>query len=450
MEYITAPQPERLNHRAAEAVKLREALYYSADQRLKARKVDLIIDRLLDRQVVRGNTAFLTQEEVTLLANKASSLFIKEPICLDLPVQESIYIIGDLYGQHGKLVQIFEALGHPSEQRYLFLGNYINRGERSIELISLLLAYKILYPDNILMLRGNHECHYVSFHYGFSQECRKRFTQNLSQTVLNCLNCLPAAAIIGESIFCVHSGLIKDIPLAQVSNQKKLRAYLALQIDRPSTIVKNHVLSQLTWSEPLLDSRGWRKNPAGLGYLFGEDQVIDFCERFDFQQIIRSNDLIRNGYEFAVQGKLLTICSVPHLYRAFYNTGAVVHLCGRPGNRTMIGRIKLFHQETQLRSGRPNLFKLMVRDSLGGPAVDVGEYEPTEEHFDKKETNANDDASELTMLDAISCRSVSASIDYADLNSRESFEYFQSSLKNVSVAVNKRLSLKSVNDSICL
>lgn len=135
--------------------------------------------------------------------------------------------LGDIHGQYYDLLRLFEYGGFPPESNYLFLGDYVDRGKQSLETICLLLAYKIKYPENFFLLRGNHECSSINRIYGFYDECifyfillerkmrwfigKRRYNIKLWKAFTDCFNCLPVLGLIDEKIICMHGGLSPEL-----------------------------------------------------------------------------------------------------------------------------------------------------------------------------------------------------------------------------------------------
>ena len=195
---------------------------------------------------------------------------------------------GDVHGQYYDLLRIFEYGGFPPEANYLFLGDYIDRGKQSIETVCLLLCYKIKYPENFFLLRGNHECAQINRIYGFYDECKRRYSIRLWRVFSDVFNCLPVSALIDEKIFCMHGGLSPELKnLDQIKN-----------IMRPTDVPDTGLLCDLLWSDPERGVEAYGDNDRGVSFTFGENVVRKFNEKHDIDLICRAHQVVEDGYEF--------------------------------------------------------------------------------------------------------------------------------------------------------
>ena len=94
----------------------------------------------------------------------------------------------------------------------------MDRGKQSIETICILLAYKVKFPNNFYLLRGNHECQSINRMYGFYDECKRRYNVRVWREFGNVFNVLPVSAIIDDRILCMHGGLSPDLNDLEVIN----------------------------------------------------------------------------------------------------------------------------------------------------------------------------------------------------------------------------------------
>lgn len=128
----------------------------------KNRVVQLDIDDMIQRLLDVGYTGkvskslCLKNNEIVAICQAAREVFLSQPTLIEL--SPPVKIVGDVHGQYSDLIRLFEMCGFPPAANYLFLGDYVDRGKQSLETILLLLCYKIKYPENFFLLRGNHEC----------------------------------------------------------------------------------------------------------------------------------------------------------------------------------------------------------------------------------------------------------------------------------------------------
>ncbi|KAJ0261428.1 Serine/threonine-protein phosphatase PP1 isozyme 2 [Hirschfeldia incana] len=276
--------------------------------------LDDIIRRLLDYRNPKPGTkqVMLNESEIRQLCLVSKEIFLQQPNLLEL--EAPIKICGDIHGQYSDLLRLFEYGGFPPTANYLFLGDYVDRGKQSLETICLLLAYKIKYPENFFLLRGNHECASINRIYGFYDECKRRFSVRLWKVFTDSFNCLPVAAVIDDKILCMHGGLSPD--LTSVEQIKTIK--------RPTDVPDTGLLCDLLWSDPSKDVKGWGMNDRGVSYTFGPDKVAEFLIKNDMDLICRAHQVVEDGYEFFADRQLVTIFSAPNYCGEFDNAGAMM------------------------------------------------------------------------------------------------------------------------------
>lgn len=275
--------------------------------------IDAIIFKLLEVRGSRpGKQVNLTENEIKQLILKSREIFISQPALLEL--EAPIKICGDVHGQYYDLLRLFEYGGFPPEANYLFLGDYVDRGKQSLETICLLLAYKIKYPENFFLLRGNHECASINRIYGFYDECKRRYSIRLWKSFTDCFNCMPVAAIIDEKIFCMHGGLSPEL-----HNMEQIR-----KVMRPTDVPDSGLLCDLLWSDPEEGIQGWGENDRGVSFTFGNDVVEKFLKKHDLDLVCRAHQVVEEGYKFFAKRQLVTIFSAPNYCNEFDNAGAMM------------------------------------------------------------------------------------------------------------------------------
>jgi len=275
--------------------------------------VDEILASLLQVRSARpGKEVVLPERQITLLCHAARDIFIQQPILLEL--EAPIKIVGDVHGQYYDLLRLFEYGGFPPEANYLFLGDYVDRGKQSLETICLLLAYKVKFPENFFLLRGNHECASINRIYGFYDECKRRYSIKLWRTFTECFNTLPVSAVVDEKILCMHGGLSPEL-----KSFEQVR-----RIMRPTDVPDSGLLCDLLWSDPDKDISGWGENDRGVSYTFGSDVVTKFLNKHDLDLICRAHQVVEDGYEFFARRQLVTLFSAPNYCGEFDNAGAMM------------------------------------------------------------------------------------------------------------------------------
>ena len=257
----------------------------------------------------------LPEKDLKELCEKAKEIFIEESNVQN--VSAPVIICGDIHGQIYDLLELFKKGGDIPNSRYIFMGDYVDRGYNGVEVLELLLALKIKYPEHITLLRGNHESRQICFAYGFYEEITRKYgNANAWEYFTDLFDYLPLAALVEGKIFCVHGGLS---PYISTIDQIRL-------INRKMEIPREGVFCDLMWSDPD-DIETWIISCRGAGWIYGWKVVDEFTHINNLELICRAHQLVMEGFKYWFEKKnLCTVWSAPNY-------------CYRCGNKASILKI---------------------------------------------------------------------------------------------------------------
>ncbi|CAD7960761.1 unnamed protein product, partial [Amoebophrya sp. A120] len=301
---------------------------------------------------------YVTKQVQYLLLEESNVVTLNSPITL----------VGDVHGQIYDVLELFRVGGFAPSTNYLFLGDYVDRGNASVEVISLLSCLKLKYPNRVTLLRGNHETRQITQVYGFYLECQRKYAEHPVGNVSSCagdntggsttandtnpysvhrktstgsltsnpskddtskqigtnvwsyftemFDYLPITAVIDNTFFATHGGLSPSI-----LNLDQIRV-----LDRFSEIPHDGPLADLLWSDPDQDKVGFNVSPRGAGYIFGPDVAERFLHWNGLQHIVRAHQLCMQGHQVLFEEKLSTVWSAPNYCYRFGNTASVLEI----------------------------------------------------------------------------------------------------------------------------
>lgn len=219
--------------------------------------IDKWIEKLKLGKCIHDRDVKILCEKVIFYLFKVRELFVEESNVQ--PISSPVVVCGDIHGQLYDLLELFNKGGDIENTKYLFLGDYVDRGYNSVETIELLLCFKLKYPENITLIRGNHESRQVSYMYGFYEEIMRKYgNTNTWRYFTDLFDYFPLGAIIDGKIMCIHGGLSP-----QISTVDQIRL-----IHRKIEIPNEGPFTDLLWSDPE-DIENWIMSNRGAGWIFG-------------------------------------------------------------------------------------------------------------------------------------------------------------------------------------
>ncbi|KAF7124294.1 hypothetical protein RHSIM_Rhsim12G0012700 [Rhododendron simsii] len=291
------------------------------------------------------------------MIDSATSILDEEPNCIQidgLGADSSVVVVGDVHGQLHDLIFLLRDAGFPGDNRvFVFNGDYVDRGAWGLETFLLLLAWKVAMPENVFLLRGNHESQYCTVKYGFKQEVLTKYGgdgEAVYGKLLYCFGRLPLASVIAGRVYTAHGGLFRSVATTSSKKRKKTRKLIQKRslvlgsleelnkanrkLDDPPEKGANLIPGDVLWSDPSMSPGLSLNEGRGMGLLWGPDCTEDFLKKFNLTLIIRSHegpdarhkreDLggMDNGYTIdhdGDSGKLITLFSAPD-YPQFQDT----------------------------------------------------------------------------------------------------------------------------------
>ncbi|XP_066437589.1 serine/threonine-protein phosphatase 5 [Eleutherodactylus coqui] len=238
---------------------------------------------------------------------------------ISLDKSQQVTVCGDTHGQFYDLMNIFHLNGLPSESNtYIFNGDFVDRGSFSVEVIVTLCGFKLLYPVQFHLLRGNHETDTMNQMYGFEGEVKAKYSTQMFQLFSEVFQWLPLAMCVNQRVLIMHGGLFSEdsVTLDQIRN-----------IERNRQPPDSGPMCDLLWSDPQpQDGRSVSKR--GVSCQFGPDVTRRFLEENGLDYIIRSHEVKAEGYEVTHNGLCVTVFSAPNYCDQMGNKGAYIHLNG--------------------------------------------------------------------------------------------------------------------------
>ena len=281
-------------------------------------KFEEMLQKLLNaKSPTRDTRLDFDIQDLTALCREGIKALQKDPVFLKL--EAPLTVFGDIHGQFYDLLEFMGKVGTPPATRYLFLGDYVDRGDNSIETFAMLLLLKIKYPNDVFLLRGNHETKEISQLYGFHDEVMERYdSEKLWADFNEVFRYLPLCAVIGERIFCVHGGLSQEL-----KNLKQLEEF-----KRPLDIPEAGILVDLLWADPSDAASGYEPSDRGASYTFGKEAAMQFLAENDFDLLCRAHQCVQSGFEFPFypDQNVLTLFTAPDYCKEFKNNGAVLQV----------------------------------------------------------------------------------------------------------------------------
>ena len=221
---------------------------------------------------------------------------------------------------------MLDVAGNPENTKYLFLGDYVDRGNFSVEVLVLLYAIKINYPETIYMIRGNHECRQMTQFFNFRAEVLSKYDEEVYERIMESFDALPVATLINGKFLAVHGGISPDLKTLADLNS----------ISRFQEPPRSGMYCDILWSDPVEGDTGKAREKfkvnetRGCAYFFNVKAANEFLKRNKLLSIVRAHEAQIDGYKLHKWNgesefpTVITIFSAPNYCDVYNNKGAII------------------------------------------------------------------------------------------------------------------------------
>ncbi len=242
----------------------------------------------------------ISEKDILEALEKAGNIFQKEPNVVKRSF-EQLLIVGDLHGFCNSAKFAFDLVSKYLKEKntgILFLGDYVDRGPVQIEVLYMVLSFKINYPDRVIVLRGNHETDPINRRYGFYRTMAYNYGEDAYDFAEQTFAKMPIAALINDKIFACHGGLPKGLERIEQLDE----------IDRFVTEPPEGIFLQLLWNDPRDIDTDFAPNWRGEGlYYFGPSAYLRFKKENNLQYMFRAHEAVPSGIVYHFDKSLITV-----------------------------------------------------------------------------------------------------------------------------------------------
>jgi len=227
---------------------------------------------------------------------------------IKMPPKGEAIMVGDIHGDLNSLMYILENTGFLKRSLkdkdifMIFLGDYGDRGNYSPEVYYIILKLKEQFPENVILMRGNHEGpdDLLAYPHDLPSQLQKKFGKSGREAytkIRELFNYLYNAVLISEKYVILHGGIpSKALTINDLANAHK-------------THPKETHLEEILWNDPHDEIKGTYPSPRGAGKLFGEDVTENFLKAVNAKVLVRGHEPNENGFKINHNNKVLTLFS---------------------------------------------------------------------------------------------------------------------------------------------